>query len=90
MHGWRNVTHCFCSPRWQSQIGPLRGSLSLIPMADPIFVLASSSQRLVSHDLRPSPAYSNITVTTQDRLMFTERLCLVDGSSFGMDVLVSD
>lgn len=54
-------------------------SLSLIALVAPIFVLASSSQRLVSHAPRPSPAYSTITVTTQDRLMCIERDCLVEG-----------
>jgi len=69
---------------------PRSASLSLIALPRPILVLARSSQRLASYALRPSTAYSTSTVTTQDRLMFTERLCLVDGSSFGMDVLVSD
>jgi hypothetical protein len=54
-------------------------SLSLFALAGPIFVLATSSQRLVSHALRPSPVYPTITVTTQDRLMRTERDCVVEG-----------
>jgi hypothetical protein len=54
-------------------------SLSLIALAGPIFVLTTSSQLLVSHALRPSPVYSTFTVTTQDRLMRTERDCVVEG-----------
>jgi hypothetical protein len=69
---------------------PRSPSLSLITLPGTIFVLARSSPRLVSYAPSPSLASPTITVTTQDRLMFAERHCLVEDCSFGMDVLASD
>jgi hypothetical protein len=75
IQGWRHVTLCFCS----SALGVRIVHLELNCPRAAIFILASSSQRLVSHAIRPSPTYSAIAVTTQDRLKCTEWHCLVEG-----------